>query len=340
MEGLYAFIDGLPKAELHMHLEGSLEPEMVMELARRNSVDVPWASADELRSAYSYTDLDSFLAVFWGGCRVLRHEQDFYEMAMAYFKRARQQNVLHAEVFIGLQSFIPLGVEMASILDGITRARIDAEKEVGITSRLMVNIHRHRPESAAFDLLSQVAPWWDQIAAFGLAGPEMGNPPSRFARFFGACRESGFRVVAHAGEEGPSSYVRETVSLLNADRVDHGNACIDDMELVQEIALKQIPLTLCPFSNLKLNVVNSLRDHPLKRLMNHGVKVTINSDDPSLFGGYINENFKACCDELELSKDQVVEIARNSFTASFLSEAEKHRYLGILDGYVAGGTAV
>jgi adenine deaminase len=335
MANLDAFIEGLPKAELHMHLEGSIEPSLMLELARRNDVSLPWSGPDELKAAYRFTDLQSFLDLYYAGCRALVREQDFYDMTMAYLRRAREDNVVRAEVFLGLQNFTLRGIEVATVMTGILRAIDEAARVLGISTGLMIVAQRHRTEAEAFTLLEQIMPWSDRIVAVGLGGAEVGNPPSRFANFFRTCRETGFRVVIHAGEEGPASYVREALELIAADRIDHGNACLDDPDLVRQIAARKVPLTLCPISNLKLNVVPSLEQHPLKKLMDAGVQVTINSDDPSYFDGYINRNFIDCRNALDLTAGEIITIARNSFTAAFIPPVERQRHLGLLDAYVA-----
>jgi adenosine deaminase len=336
MENHDAFIAGLPKAELHIHLEGSIEPPLMLELAGRNGIPLPWGTADEAREAYRFSNLQSFLDLYYVGCRVLVREEDFYAMAIAYLRRAREENVLRAELFLGMQNFTLRGIEASTVMAGVLRAMDEAARELGISTGLMIVAQRHRTEAEAFELLEQVMPWSDRIVAIGLGGPEIGNPPSKFARFFRTCRARGFRLVIHAGEEGPASYVREAVELIGADRVDHGNAAIDDPDLVRQIAAKGVPLTLCPISNLKLKVVPSLAQHPLKRLMDAGVKVTINSDDPSYFGGYVNENFVACREALALTTRALVDIARNSLTAAFTPAVEKQRHLALLEEYVAG----
>ena len=335
MHELDTFIDDLPKAELHMHLEGSLEPELVLALARRNDVELPWASASELRRAYAFNDLQSFLNLYWAGCQTLRREEDFYDMTMAYLRRARLDNVLHAEVFLGMQNFTTRGIEVDTVMRGILRAFRDAASQLGMSAYLMVVAQRHRSEAEACELLEQILPWANDIAAIGLGGPEVGYPPSGFVDFFRTCRKKGFRVVVHAGEEGPAAYVREAVELLGADRIDHGNACQDDPALVRLIVERGTPLTLCPISNLRLNVIPTIGAHPLKRFMEAGVRTTLNSDDPSYFGGYVNDNFSAVQHSLDLDRDELVALARNSFVASMMPEADKALALAEFDRAVA-----
>jgi len=331
---LDAFIDGLPKAELHMHLEGSIEPELMLELARRNGLTVPWPTADDVRAAYCFTNLQSFLDLFWTGCRVLVQEQDFYDVAMAYLRRAREDNVLHAELFVAPQNFTLHGIGPGTVMSGVKRALDDAARKLGISASLMIIAQRHRSEEMAFELLKQIMPWAQDIAAIGMGGPEVGHPPSKFANFFRECRAKGFRVVIHAGEEGPAAYVREALD-LGADRIDHGIACIDDADLVRAIAERQTPLTLCPLSNLRLKVIRTIEALPLRKLLEQGVRVTINSDDPSYFAGYINDNFRACREAFALTKAELVGLARNSFIAAFLPETAKQHYLRVVDRYAA-----
>lgn len=336
MNDLDAFIDGLPKAELHIHLEGSLEPSLLLTLARRNGAELAWDSEDAIRAAYEFDNLQSFLELFWAGCRVLRHERDFYEMTRAYLERARQDNVLHAELMLSPQNFITRDIAIETVMNGVLRAMDDAKAKTGISSGLIIIIQRQRPERDAFTVLDAVAPWANRIDAFGLGGPEVRFPPSGFVDFFRACHDAGFRAVIHAGEEGPASYVREAVELLRADRIDHGNACLGDPDLVRILVERRIPLTLCPLSNLRLKVIPSMGAHPLRTLIEQGVKVTINSDDPPYFGGYVNDNYKACRQALGLDVAELAQIARNSFSAAFLPEESKSHYLGLIDAYLTG----
>jgi adenine deaminase len=328
------FIAGLPKAELHMHLEGSIEPELMLALARRNDIPLPWATPDALRTAYRFADLQSFLDLYYAGCCVLLREQDFYDMTLAYLRRAHEDHVLRAEVFLGLQNFTLRGISASTVMSGVLRAMDDAGDEFGISTGLMIVVQRHRSDEAAFAVLDQIMPWSNRIVAIGLGGAEIGNPPSRFAGFFRECRERGFRIVIHAGEEGPASYVREAVELIGADRIDHGIACLDDPDLVSQISIQRIPLTVCPISNLRLNVVRSLEQHPLKRLIDSGLMVTVNSDDPSYFGAYVNSNFIACQEALGLTTANLAELARNSFEAAFIPVPAKQRHLGQIEDYV------
>jgi len=329
------FIRGLPKAELHMHLEGSIEPELLLQLADRNSVALPWDTPEALRAAYQFHNLQSFLDLYYAGCHVLADEEDFYTITRAYLQRAHADAVVRAEVFIGPQGFTERNVPIAVVMNGVLSAMRDAANEDGISAGLLVSAQRHRSEADALRLLDSVMPWADQIAGFGLGGAEVGNPPSRFVRFFRACRERGFRTTAHAGEEGPASYVREAVELLGVDRIDHGNACLDDPALVRDLAARAIPLTVCPLSNVRLKVVQSLSGHPLRAMLDAGLHVTINSDDPAYFGGYVNENFVQCRHTFALSVDEIVMLARNSLAAAFVAAETVARNVARLDAYVA-----
>jgi len=339
MIDLDAFIRGLPKAELHMHLEGSIEPELLLRLADRNGVRLQWETPEALRAPYQFHNLQSFLDLYYAGCHVLTHEEDFYAITRAYLRRAHADAVIRAEVFIGPQGFTERNVPIAVVMDGVLAAMRDAASEDGISAGLLVSAQRHRSEAEALELLDTVMPWADQIAGFGLGGAEVGNPPSRFVRFFRACRERGFRITAHAGEEGPASFVREAVELLDVDRIDHGNACLSDPALVRELAARAIPLTVCPLSNVRLKVVPSLSEHPLRAMLDAGLCVTINSDDPAYFGGYVNDNFIQCRHVFGLSADEIVMLARNSLTASFVSPAAVARNVALLDAYVASHQA-
>jgi adenine deaminase len=336
MDRMEAFIRGMPKTELHMHLEGSLEPEVLIHLGERNKCQLRWRTAEELRSAYEFQDLQSFLDLYYEGCQVLIKEADFYEMTRAYLRKAHSENVIRAEVFLGPQSFTSKGVDIAPVLDGALKAMDDAKKEDGISCGLIVTAQRHRTEQDALDLLEQVRPWFGRILGIGMGGAEKGNPPSRFRRFFRACRREGLRITVHAGEEGPASYVREAVELLGVDRVDHGVSCIEDPALMREMAEIKIPITVCPISNLRLKGVPSLSVHPLKKLMDAGLHVTVNSDDPSYFRGYASDNLVECQRALGLTAEEIVSLVRNGFTAAFITPAERTAALAKVDKYVSG----
>jgi len=333
MSDLDAFIRGIPKAELHVHLEGCLEAELMFDLAVRNGLNLRWKSAEALRAAYQFTNLQTFLDLYYDGCRVLAQERDFYDLARAYLSRAHADGVIRAEVFIGPQSFTERGVGVAPIMHGVLAAMDDASREHGISVGLLVSAQRHRSEAEALQMLESVLPWSDRIVGFGLGGAEAGNPPSKFASYFRACRERGFRVTAHAGEEGPTSYVREAVDVLKVDRIDHGNACLNDPALVRELVERHIPLTVCPLSNLKLNVSPTLEAHPLRAMLAAGLCVTINSDDPAYFGGYISENLLRCQRSLALSTEDIATLARNSFSAAFVPAADAAQGVSSVNAY-------
>lgn len=334
MSRLAEFIRGLPKTELHLHLEGSLEPELLLQLALRNNHPLEWTSANELRGAYEFTDLQSFLDLYYAGCEVLVTEQDFYDLTRAYLRRAHEDGVIRAEVFLGPQSFTTRGTPLEAVMNGVLTAIDDAARETNISVGLIVSAQRHRTEAEALDLLEQVRPWWNRIVAFGMGGAEVGNPPSKFANFFRACKAAGFRTTVHAGEEGPAAYVREALEILDVDRIDHGIACLADPDLVRALADTGLPLTVCPVSNVRLKAVPGLELHPLKRLMQAGLRVTVNSDDPAYFGAYASDNLIACQRALSLSVDEIVRLVRDGFAAAFISDAERSAALARLDAYV------
>ena len=328
---LHDFIRRLPKAELHLHIEGSLEPEMMFALAQRNGVTLPYASVDEVRAAYNFTDLQSFLDLYYAGAAVLQTEQDFHDLTMAYVRRALADNVRHAELFFDPQTHTVRGVPMATVFAGIAGGLRQARAEHGFSSRLILCFLRHLSEAEAFATLDEALPlraeYADLWVGIGLDSGEVGNPPEKFAKVFARARELGFRVVAHAGEEGPPAYVHGALDVLKVERIDHGVRSEEDPALMQRLAQSRMPLTVCPLSNLKLCVVKDLREHNLARLLRAGLCVTINSDDPAYFGGYMNANFLATADALELSREELVELARNSFTAAFVTDEERRSWL-------------
>ncbi len=336
---LHDFIRRLPKAELHLHIEGSLEPEMMFALAQRNGVTLPYASVDEVRAAYNFTDLQSFLDLYYAGAAVLQTEQDFYDLTMAYVRRALADNVRHAELFFDPQTHTVRGVPMATVFAGIAGALRQARVEHGFSSRLILCFLRHLSEAEAFATLDEALPlraeYADLWIGIGLDSGEVGNPPEKFAKVFARARELGFRVVAHAGEEGPPAYVHGALDVLKVERIDHGVRSEEDPALMQRLAQSRMPLTVCPLSNLKLCVVKDLREHNLARLLRAGLCVTINSDDPAYFGGYMNANFLATADALELSRAELVELARNSFKAAFVTEDERRPWLDELQAFAA-----
>lgn len=313
----------LPKVELHLHIEGTLEPEMMFSLAAKHGASLPYASVEAVRAAYNFHDLQSFLDLYYAGCDVLRDRTDFYALAMAYFTRAHADHVVHAELFFDPQTHTVRGIPMEVIIGGLRDAMADAHKRYGISSELILCFLRHLSEEDAFATLEAALPFRSELIGVGLDSGERGNPPSKFARVFKAARDKGLRSVAHAGEEGPAGYIREALDLLHVERVDHGVRCDEDNALVDELVAKRIPLTVCPLSNLKLCVVKDLREHNFARLLRKGVAVTINSDDPAYFGGYIGENYRQTAAALDLTAKELVTCAENAVQASFLSPAQK-----------------
>lgn len=320
----------LPKAELHIHIEGSLEPELIFALAQRNGVALPYASVDALRQAYAFTDLQSFLDIYYAGASVLLHEADFFDMAWAYLRRAHADRVIHAEIFFDPQTHTARGVDIGVVIAGLRRACDQARAEFGMTSALILCFLRHLSEADAFATLEAALPHREHFIGVGLDSSEVGHPPAKFSRVFARCRELGLRIVAHAGEEGPPAYIWEALNDLRAERIDHGVRSLEDPALVAELARRRTPLTVCPLSNLKLCVVNDLRDHPMKRLLAAGLCATVNSDDPAYFGGYLNANFVQTVQALDLSRDEVITLARNSFEASFTDAATRAQHLARL----------
>ena len=332
---LVDFARGLPKAELHLHIEGTLEPELMFELARRNGVPLPYASVDDVRRAYIFSDLQSFLDIYYAGCRVLLKEQDFYDLTWAYLTRAVSQGVRHAEIFFDAQTHTDRGVPFESVVTGIRRALHDGEARFRITSGLIMCFLRHLSADAATRTLHEALPFKKWILAVGLDSSEVGHPPAKFEDVYNRAREAGFLAVAHAGEEGPPAYVWEALDILKARRIDHGVRCVEDDRLVGRLVEEQIPLTVCPLSNVKLRVFPNLRAHNLKQLLDRGLLVTVNSDDPAYFGGYVADNFRDTAAALGLGREQLLTLARNSFVASFVSEEQRRAYLGDVERFAA-----
>jgi adenine deaminase len=314
---MHDFITALPKAELHLHVEGTLEPELMFALARRNGIALPHASVDALRAAYDFRDLQSFLDLYYQGAGVLQTRQDFYDMTAAYFRKAASQNVRHAEIFFDPQTHTHRGIAFETVIGGIHDAQTDALRELGVTSKLILCFLRHLDEDDAMRTLDEALPYRDRLVAVGLDSSERGHPPSKFARVFAKAREAGLQAVAHAGEEGPPEYVWEALDVLHVRRIDHGVRCLEDPKLVDRLVAEQIPLTVCPLSNIRLRVFDTMRDHPLREMLARGLKVTINSDDPAYFGGYVNDNYIAAADALGLTREELEQLSRNSFEASF-----------------------
>jgi adenosine deaminase len=330
---LDAFITGLPKAELHLHIEGSLEPEMMFALAARNQLALPYPDVATLRGAYDFSRLQDFLDLYYQGAAVLLTRDDFRELARAYLQQAVANSVRHAEIFVDPQTHTARGVPIAAVMDGLLEAMNEAETALGVSSRLIVCFLRHLSQDEAFETLAAVMPWLDHIAAVGLDSSELGHPPEKFARVFAQARALGLRCVAHAGEEGPPDYVRQALDVLGVDRLDHGNRALEDAALTARLVQDGITLTVCPLSNLRLRVVDSMAEHPLGRMLRLGLRATVNSDDPAYFGGYIDDNYRAVAPLLE--RRDLVTLARNSFLGSFLEPARIARHLDDIDAWVA-----
>ncbi len=332
-------VQALPKAELHCHIEGSLEPKMMFELAQRNGVDLPYKSVDEIAAAYQFNCLQDFLDLYYQGMSVLQTEQDFYDLTWAYLLRCRADNVVHTEIFFDPQGHTDRGVAFATVFDGLSGALLDARGDLGITSRLIMCFLRHLDEEAAFETLRQAEPYLNRIIGVGLDSSEVGHPPSGFYRVFGRAAEMGLKRVAHAGEEGPPEYVVEALDGLKVDRIDHGNRALEDSTLVARLVAEQMPLTVCPQSNLRLAVVGDMGEHPIRRMLELGLKATVNSDDPAYFGGYVNDNFYALIDAVDLQADEITRLVRNSFEASFLDSADIDNHLTAVDEVAAAAQA-
>lgn len=333
-DALAQLLRTMPKTELHIHIEGSLEPELIFELARRNGVALAYPDVESLRRAYAFTDLQSFLDIYYAGASVLLKEDDFFDMAMAYFRRAVADGIVHAEVFFDPQTHTARGVPFETVIRGLTRARETAQQELGLSSAFILCFLRHLSEDAAFETLEEALPWREHFIGVGLDSSERGHPPEKFARVFARCRELGLRLVAHAGEEGPAAYVRSALDVLKVERIDHGVRALEDAELVRRLASERVPLTVCPLSNVKLRVFDRLSDHNLGQLLASGLVATVNSDDPAYFGGYLHQNFVetfAALPALQVREAYV--LARNSIEASFAEASAKARWVDRLDAH-------
>ena len=328
---LPALLAAMPKAELHMHIEGSLEPEMIFALAARNGVALPYASVDALRRAYAFTDLQSFLDIYYQGASVLLHEQDFYDTAQAYLARAATDNVVHAEIFFDPQTHTARGVPMGTVIRGLSRACAEAPRQHGLSAALILCFLRHLSEREAFETLETALPFREHFIGVGLDSSEVGHPPEKFARVFARCRELGFRIVAHAGEEGPPDYIWQALDVLKAERIDHGVQAVHDAVLMRRLGAERVPLTVCPLSNQKLRVFPDLANHNLKALLDAGLCATVNADDPAYFGGYVNDNLRAVAAATGLTARHAYQLAANSFEASFADAAAKARWREQLD---------
>jgi adenosine deaminase len=330
-EELRLTLQAMPKAELHIHIEGSLEPELIFELAQRNGVSLPYPTVEALRQAYAFSDLQSFLDIYYAGASVLLTEQDFYDMTAAYLARAHADNVRHAEIFFDPQTHTARGVAMHTVINGIWRACEDSP----VSASLIMCFLRHLSEEEAIATLEEAIPFRDRIIGVGLDSSEVGHPPEKFARVFERARNLGLHLVAHAGEEGPPAYIESALDVLNVERIDHGVRCLDDPELVQRLVREQMALTVCPLSNIKLRVFDVMGDHNLRRLLDAGLAATVNSDDPAYFGGYVNDNYLAAFEALPLDATHARQLARNSFAAAFLEPEQKRAYLAEVDQFFA-----
>ncbi len=329
------FVAGLPKAELHLHIEGSLEPELMFALGQRNKVALPFATVEDVRKAYAFSNLQDFLDIYYQGADVLRQEEDFYDLGMAYFRRAAADKVRHAEIFFDPQTHTDRGIPYKVVIEGLLRAKQDAEQDFGMSVLLIHSFLRHLSEDAAFESLDMAEPYLDQLIGVGLDSSEVGHPPSKFRNVFQRARDMGLKLTCHAGEEGPPEYVYEALDILDVDRIDHGNRALEDPDLVTRLHAEDVTLTVCPLSNHKLRVVTDMRDHPIPLMLGYGLNATINSDDPAYFGGYVNDNFKALTRLKLIDQDDCVDLAINSVLGSFLPDERKADLLAEIEAYAA-----
>ncbi len=331
------FIEKLPKVELHLHIEGTLEPDLMFKLAKRNKINIPFNSPQEVANAYQFSDLQSFLDIYYQGANVLIQQQDFYDLTWEYLLRCKQDNVIHTEIFFDPQTHTQRGINFDTVIMGIHNALLQGEKELGITSKLIMSFLRHLDEDSAFKTLTLALPHKDKIVAVGLDSSEKGNPPEKFQKVFAEALELGFLTVAHAGEEGPASYIENALTLLKVSRVDHGVRCVDSSALLEKLIRQRIPLTVCPLSNIKLCVFDNMTQHNIVFLLRKGVCVTINSDDPAYFGGYMTDNFLAVAQAHKLDKNELAQFTFNAIEASFISPSERKRLNKITDSYLTLG---
>lgn len=329
------FIRGIPKCELHMHICGNTEPELIFKLAERNGITITkYKSPEEMKKAYNFKNLDEFLELFNEGCEVIKQEIDLYDITYDYFIHANNDNVRHVELYYSLDCFMEEGMTIDEAMNGIVKAMDDAKKNFGITSSIILCCERHRPEERAFNVLNQIDPWRKYISSVGLASAELPFPPKLFTKFFEKSRQMGFKITVHAGEEGPADYIYQALDLLKADRIDHGNSAINDDRLMKRLSDEKIPCMMCPLSNLRLKVIEKLEDHPLKKFLDAGILVTINSDDPSFFRGYMNDNFIETQKALNLSQSDIITLAKNSFISAFITDEERQKGIQSIDEYV------
>ncbi|WP_201299159.1 adenosine deaminase [Novosphingobium sp. 9U] len=335
MADLDQFITALPKAELHLHIEGSLEPELMFALAERNGITIPYGSVEEVRAAYAFSNLQDFLDIYYAGAAVLQTQADFHDLAAAYFERAAADGVIHAEIMFDPQTHTERGIAFGTVIEGLLSAMAEAQARHGMTTRLILCFLRHLSEDAAFATLAEAEPWLAHVTAVGLDSSELGHPPAKFSRVFAAARAKGLKITAHAGEEGPPAYVWEALDVVGTDRIDHGNRAFEDAALVERLHADGMTLTVCPLSNLKLCVVDDLADHPIDRMLAAGLKATLNSDDPAYFGGYVADNYRAVAKARGLDHAALATLARNSFTGAFLPPEAIDAHLATLDGFLA-----
>lgn len=329
-----AFIQGLPKVELHLHIEGTLEPELLFKLAQKNGIDLPYSSPEALRKAYQFDDLQSFLDLYYQGANALQTEQDFYDLTWAYLQRCKQDNVIHTEIFFDPQTHTERGIEFDTVVNGICRALEEGRHQLGMTSQLIMCFLRHLSEQSAMDTLSSALGYKDKIIAVGLDSSEQGHPPEKFARVFSWAKKEGFLTVAHAGEEGPAQNIIDALDMLEVSRVDHGVRCVESQDLLDRLVESKMPLTVCPLSNIKLRVFDEMQQHNVVELLRKGLAVTINSDDPAYFGGYMTDNFLAVNDAHEMTKHELAQFTMHAINASFISDAVKQQYRGLVDDYL------
>jgi adenosine deaminase len=332
-------ITNMPKAELHLHIEGTLEPQLMFNLAKKNNIKLPFSSIEEIKKAYKFNNLQEFLDIYYQGANVLRTNEDFYDLTFAYLKKAHEENIVHTEFFFDPQTHTSRDISFETVFNGIYKATKDAEKKYGITSLIIMSFLRHLSEKEAFETLEQSLPFIDKIKAIGLDSSELGNPPEKFERVYKKAKKLGFKLVAHAGEEGPVDYIWSALNLLNIDRVDHGNTSLNDKELVNHLVKNKIALTICPLSNLELKVVKDLKFHPLKKMLDLGMIATVNSDDPAYFGGYINDNFIKITESLNLNSSEIKKLAENSFQASMMDENDKEVWIKKVNTYFKNANA-
>jgi adenosine deaminase len=333
MKTFHNFIEKMPKVELHLHIEGSFEPELMFAIAQRNNIELPYKSVQEVKKAYNFNNLQEFLDIYYAGASVLLYEQDFYDLTWAYLQKIHSENVIHTEIFFDPQTHTDRGVSFDTVIKGIHRALEDAKAKFGISYKLIMSFLRHLSEKEAFKTLEQALPYSSWIDAVGLDSSELGNPPSKFERVYAVAKQAGFKLVAHAGEEGPAEYVYEALDLLKIDRLDHGNRSLENADLVDRLVAEKMALTVCPLSNLKLKVVKDLKNHPLKIMLNKSLLATVNSDDPAYFGGYMNDNFLAVTEALNLSKEDLYQLSINAIAGSFADEDRKTLMKQALDDY-------